>query len=245
MSTATGAHIVKSYDEELQRLSKTIVEMGGLAEAQLEAAIEAVVQRDPELAARVIDDDKKVDQCEFEVDSLATRLLALRQPMAVDLRNIVGALRIASDVERIADYAANIAKRSIALSGMTPVNPVHAVPRMGRVALNMIRDVLDGYIDRNTDKAIKVWYADEELDEMYTSLFRELLTYMMEDPRSITACTHLLFIAKNIERIGDHVTNVAETIYFLVKGTRLQEVRPKGGQDYKISVADLSGPDKQ
>jgi phosphate transport system protein len=128
---------------------------------------------------------------------------------------------------------------------MTPVKPVYAVPRMGRVALNMIRDVLDGYVDRNTDKAIKVWYADEELDEMYTSLFRELLTYMMEDPRSITACTHLLFIAKNIERIGDHVTNIAETIYFLVKGTRLREVRPKGGhEDYKISVDDLPGGDK-
>ena len=243
--TTTGAHIVKSYDEELRRLSKTIVEMGGLAEAQLEAALDAVTSRDPDLAARVIEGDKKVDQDEFEIDTLATRLLALRQPMAVDLRNIVGALRIASDLERIADYAANIAKRSIALSGMAPVKPVHAVPRMGRVALNMIRDVLDGYIDRNTDKAIKVWYADEELDEMYTSLFRELLTYMMEDPRSITACTHLLFIAKNIERIGDHVTNIAETIYFLVKGTRLREVRPKGGhEDYKISVDDLPGGDK-
>ncbi len=234
---STGAHIVKSYDEELRRLSKTIVEMGGLAEAQLESALQAVVERDPELAARVIEGDKKVDQDEFEVDLLATRLLALRQAMAVDLGNIVGALRIASDLERIADYAANIAKRSIALSGMAPVKPVHAVPRMGRLALNMIREVLDGYVDRNTEKAIKVWYADEELDEMYTSLFRELLSYMMEDPRSITACTHLLFIAKNIERIGDHVTNVAETIYFLVKGTRLHEVRPKGGQeDYKIDM---------
>ena len=155
-------------------------------------------------------------------------MLALRQPMARDLRSVVGALRIASDVERIADYAANVAKRAIALSQMAPVRPVFQIPRMGAVARDMTRDVLDAYVTRNVEKAIEVWNRDEELDEMYSSLFRELLTYMMEDPRNITASTHLLFIAKNIERIGDHATNIAETVHYLVVGTPLRGVRPKG-----------------
>jgi len=238
-------HIIKSYDEELGRLNKMIVEMGGLAESQLAAATEAVAKRDSELAARVVAGDAKVDEIERELDNLAIRLLALRQPMARDLREIFAALKIASDLERICDYAANVAKRSIALSQAPPIQPVHALPRMATLALRLIKDVIDAYVERDADKALAVWRGDEELDEMYSSLFRELLTYMMEDARNITASTHLLFIAKNIERIGDHVTNIAETIYFLVKGTRLREVRPKGGhEDYKISVDDLPGGDK-
>jgi phosphate transport system protein len=221
-------HIVKSYDEELQRLNKMIVEMGGLAESQLADAIEAVQERDSDLAARVIEDDAKVDQLERDLDNLAIRLLALRQPMARDLREIVVALKIASDLERIADYAANVAKRSIALSQAPPIQPAHALPRMARLALLLIKDVIDAYVERDPDKALEVWNRDEELDETYASLFREFLTYMMEDPRNIGACTHLLFMAKNIERIGDHATNIAENLYYLVHGTPLTQARPKG-----------------
>jgi phosphate transport system protein len=221
-------HIVKSYDEELSRLNKIIVEMGGLAESQLASAIDAVVQRDSDLAARVVEGDTAVDQLERDLDNLAIRLLALRQPMARDLREIVVALKIASDLERICDYAANVAKRSIALSQAPPIQPVYALPRMGRLALLLVKDVIDAYVERDPDKALAVWNRDEELDEMYASIFREFLTYMMEDPRNIGACTHLLFMAKNIERIGDHATNIAENLYYLVHGTPLTQARPKG-----------------
>src|SRR4051812_3545641 len=172
-------HIIKSYDEELGRLNKIIVEMGGLAESQLAAAIEAVVERDSDLAARVIEDDSKVDQLERELDNLAIRLLALRQPVARDLREIFSALKIASDLERIGDYAANVAKRSIALSQTPAVRPVYALPRMAHLAQLLIKDVLDSYVQRDAAKAYSVWTRDAELDEMYSGLFRELLTYMM------------------------------------------------------------------
>ena len=236
-------HIIKSYDEELERLNNMIVEMGGMAESQLAAAIDAVMKRDSDLAASVIEGDTKVDQLERELDNLAIRLLALRQPMARDLRQSIAALKIASDLERIGDYAANVAKRSIALNQTPPVKPVYAIPRMGRLCQAMIKDVLDAYVERDADKALPVWLRDEELDEMYTSLFRELLTYMIEDPRNITACTHLLFIAKNLERIGDHTTNVAETLYFLVHGTPLAQVRPKGDRS-SLAVVRGRSPDQ-
>ena len=235
-------HIVKSYDEELQRLSKMIVEMGGLAESQLAAAIEAVQERDSELAARVIEDDAKVDQLERELDNLAIRLLALRQPMARDLREIFVALKIASDLERICDYCANVAKRSIALAQAPPIQPAHALPRMAHLALLLVKDVIDAYVEHDADKALEVWNRDEELDEMYASLFREFLTYMMEDPRNIGTCTHLLFMAKNIERIGDHATNIAENLYYLVHGTPLTQARPKGdNSSMQIVAPDHSG----
>ena len=221
-------HIVKSYDEELERLKQIIVEMGGMAESQLADAIDAVTKRDSELAAQVIQADDKVDQLERDLDNLAVRLLALRQPMARDLREVVAALKIASDLERICDYAANVAKRSIALAQSPPIQPAHALPRMAQLALLLVKDVIDAYVERDADKALAVWRGDEELDEMYSSLFREFLTYMMEDPRNIGACTHLLFMAKNIERIGDHATNIAENLYYLVHGTPLTEERPKG-----------------
>jgi phosphate transport system protein len=223
-------HIVKSYDEELRRLSNTITEMGGLAESQLAAAIDAVVKRDSELAASVVEGDTKVDQLQRDSDNLAIRLLALRQPMARDLREILAALKIASDLERVCDYAANVAKRAIALNQTPPVRPVYALPRMAQLAQLLIKDVIDAYVARDADKAYAVWTRDAELDEMYSSLFRVLLTYMMEDPRNISACTHLLFMAKNIERIGDHATNIAEDLYYLVHGTPLTEARPKGDQ---------------
>ena len=175
-------HIIKSYDEELQRLDNTLTQMGGIAESQLGAAIEAVIKRDSELATQVIEGDVRVDNLEREIEGLVVRLLALRQPMARDLRQSIAALKIASDLERIGDYAANVAKRSIALNQTPPVRPVYAVPRMGRLCQAMIKDMLDAYVERDADKALAVWLRDEELDEMYTSLFRELLTYMIEDP---------------------------------------------------------------
>ena len=233
-------HIIKSYDEELERLKKIIVEMGGLAESQLAAAMEAVVKRDSDLAASVIEGDTLVDQLERDLDNLAVRLLALRQPMARDLREVVAALKIASDLERICDYAANVAKRSIALSQSPPIQPVHALPRMAHLALLLIKDVIDAYVERDPAKALAVWNRDEELDEMYSSLFREFLTYMMEDPRNIGIYTHLLFMAKNIERIGDHATNIAEDLYYLVYGTPLDQVRPKGDN----SSLELIPPDR-
>jgi phosphate transport system protein len=238
-------HIIKSYDEELRRLNNTIIQMGGLAEGQLAAAIEAVMKRDSALAAHVVEGDAQVDRLEQDVDGLVVRLLALRQPMARDLREILAALRIASDLERICDYAANVAKRSIVLNQSPPVRPVYTLPRMVKLAQALTKDVLDSYVARDADKALVVWARDEELDEMYSSLFRELLTYMMEDPRNITACTHLLFMAKNVERIGDHATNIAETVYFLVNGTPLTQARPKrdsSNQAVAPSAADRSEP---
>jgi phosphate transport system protein len=233
-------HIIKSYDEELERLNNMIVEMGGLAESQLASAIEAVAKRDSALATRVVEGDAKVDELERELDNLAIRLLALRQPMARDLREIFAAVKIGSDLERICDYAANVAKRSIALAQTPPIQPVHALPRMATLALALVKDVIDAYIEKDADKALDVWRRDEELDEMYSSIFREFLTYMMEDPRNIGASTHLLFMAKNIERIGDHATNIAEDLYYMVHGQPLTEVRPKGDK----SSLEVLAPDR-
>ena len=221
-------HTVRAYDDELARLKNILTRMGGLAENQLASAIQAVVKRDSELAVETMAADAKVDELEREVDNLAVRLIALRQPVASDLRTIVAALRISGDIERIGDYAANVAKRAVSLNQVPAVPPVHAIPRMGALVQGMIKDVLDAFVAGDVEEALAVWKLDEEVDALYTSLFRELLTYMMEDPRSITSCTHLLFIAKNIERIGDHATNIAENVWFLVNGTPLQEPRKKG-----------------
>jgi len=234
-------HIIKSYDEELARLNNTITLMGGLAESQLAAAMDAVVQRNSDLAATVVENDVRVDELEREVSSLVMRLLALRQPIARDLREVLAPLKIASDLERICDYAANVAKRSIVLSQSPPVRPAYALPRMARLAQALMTDVLDAYVERDADKALDVWNRDEELDDMYSGLFRELLTYMMEDPRNISAATHLLFMAKNIERIGDHATNIAETLYFLVHGTPLSQARPKGDFSSTTQVRGNTG----
>ena len=224
----TSDHIVKSYDEELNHLNEALLQMGGLAEANLSAAIEAVATRDVELANRVRGEDAKIDDLEFQVDQMAVRLLALRQPMAKDLRNVIAALKISAALERIGDYAANVANRSIALSESRAVRPAGNIPLMGQMVQRMIKDVLDAYTQGNAEKAKEVWLRDQDVDDLYNSLFRELLTYMMEDPRNITPCTHLLLIAKNIERIGDHCTNIAEIIYFMVIGKPLTDERPKG-----------------
>ncbi|MDH3240267.1 MAG: phosphate signaling complex protein PhoU [Alphaproteobacteria bacterium] len=227
----TSDHIVKSYDEELNHLNESILKMGGLAEALLADALDSVTKRDPDRAQQTIDDDKKIDHLETEIDQQVVRLLALRQPMAADLRNIIAALKISSDIERIGDYGANVAKRAIPLSATQTVKPLFAINRMGRITLQMIKTVLDAYTEGNPDKAKEVWLRDEEVDDLYTGLFRELLTYMMEDPRNITPCTHMLFIARNLERIGDHATNIAETVYYMVKGAHFEEDRPKGKGD--------------
>ena len=224
-------HLVSAFDQELNELKNKVSEMGGLAESQLVNALEAMQRRDTDLASRTIESDARVDEMEHEIDAFVVQLLALRQPVASDLREIIVALKISSDLERIADYATNVAKRTMTLAQSPQVRPAHAIPRMGRLAISMIFDVLDSYSDRDTQKAIAVWRRDEELDEMYISLFRELLTYMMEDARSISSCTHLLFIAKNIERVGDHATNIAESIYYLVEGRPLLQSRPKGGDE--------------
>ena len=230
----TEQHIVKSYDNELTELNSIIARMGGLSEAQLVSAVDAVRNRDSELAARTIEADAKVDALENEIDTRVVEMLALRQPMAKDLREIIAALKISSDLERIADYATNVAKRTISLVQAPNVRPAHFIPRMGRFTLVMLRDVLDAYDTQDSSKAIDVWRRDEEVDEMYNSLCRELLTYMMEDARSITSCTHLLFMAKNLERIGDHTTNIAETIYFMIHGEPLLAMRPKGTTDNMV-----------
>ena len=225
-----STHSVKSFDEQLHRLRDSLVRMGGLVESQIAASIQALVRRDPDLAMETVDGDRRIDEMERTIDELAVQMLALRQPVATDLRLIVGSIRMAADLERMADYAKNVAKRSIALSQMAPVQPAHAVPRMGRVVQEMVQQVLDAFVHRDVDKAMAVWIRDEELDAMHDSLFRELITYMMEDPRNITPSTHLLFIAKNIERIGDHATNIAENIYFPVHAKPLVEERRKGDQ---------------
>jgi phosphate transport system protein len=244
-------HIVKSYDEELKHLKTLLSRMGGLVEAQIADAMDAVAKRDSDLARRTVDGDHKIDEIERDIDASVVRMLALRQPMAVDLRSILAALKISSDLERIGDYAANAAKRAIALNQMPLARPAGSVPRMGRLVQAIVKDVLDAYIAGDSEKAVTVWRRDEEVDELYNSLFRELLTYMMGDPRTITAGTHLLFMAKNLERIGDHATNVAETVYFQVRGQPLKAERPKGDStsftvlnpDSKSGPDAKSGPD--
>ena len=221
-------HTVKSYDEELKKLQQDIASMGSLAEGELQNAMQALIRRNADLGSQVVLDDARVDELEQLAGAQVVRLLALRQPMASDLREIVAALKISSDLERIGDYAANIGKRVVALSQVPPFRLPATLPRMGWLAQQNIREVLTAYADRDADKAVLAWQADEELDETYSSLFRELLSHMMEDPRNIGACTHLLFIAKNIERIGDHATNIAETVYFMVVGEQLRSARPKG-----------------
>ena len=222
-------HTLKRFDEELERLSATISEMGGLAESQLAQSLVALRDRDTEIAERVITDDARVDALDLEVQEQTVKLLALRQPMAVDLRVILSSIKIAGALERIADYAKNTAKRSIVLAqGTSPVAAVNGIDRLGRLVRTALKDVLDAFAHGDVVKAHDVWERDEEIDQVYTGLFRELLTYMMEDPRTITACTHLLFMAKNIERAGDHVTNIAELVSFRATGHGFEEVRPKG-----------------
>ena len=222
-------HIVRSYEEELAALNTKIAKMGGLAERVVGQSIDALDRRDPDLAETTIKEDEAIDALEREMEEQAIIMIARRQPMAYDLRQVMAALRISTDLERIGDLGKNIGKRALAVVGeQQPKKLMLGLKHMGELALEQLKEVLDAFIERDADRALRVWYKDEEIDAMYNSLFRELLTYMMEDPRNIGLCTHLLFGAKNIERIGDHATNIAETVYFLVHGTAITDQRPKG-----------------
>jgi phosphate transport system protein len=222
-------HIVRSYDEELELLDKKIAQMGGEVEQELAQGFDALERRDPKLAEAVAAGDRKVDALEREIQELTMRMIARRQPMAVDLRHIMTVLKVAGDLERTGDLAKNIAKRALAISGENHPKPLMTgLKHMVELALCQLKDVLDAFAERDAEKAVAVWRRDERIDAMYNSLFRELLTYMMEDPRNIGLCTHLLFAAKNIERVGDHATNIAEDIHYLVHGVTLADDRPKG-----------------
>lgn len=220
-------HTFKAFGEELTNLSASIARMGGLAETMVADAVSAVVRRDAAAARAVVDRDPRLDAMQTEVERAILRMFALRQPMAKDLRETLGAFKLANDLERIGDLSKNIAKRAMVLHESEPIALARGAERMGRIAQSHLKQVLDAYASREVSRAVAVWFQDEELDEHYNSFFRELLTYMMEDPRMIGSCAHLLFIAKNIERIGDHCTNMAETIHFLVTGEDMATERPK------------------
>jgi phosphate transport system protein len=220
-------HIVKSYDNDLASLRTMLAQMGGLAEDQLAKGLDALIKRDLHLADTVISQDQQLDELEREIEERAILMIAKRQPMALDLREIMIAIRIASDLERIGDLAKNIAKRTHAVADVLPQRPAKGMARMGQLALAQLKLVLDSLAAKDAKRAMEAWRRDEEIDALYSSIFRELLTYMMEDPRTIGACTHLLFAAKNIERIGDHATNIAENVYYLVHGELLKDERPK------------------
>ena len=222
-------HIAKAFDVDLQELTRKVAEMGGLAEKEVADAVDALARRDTALATRVVTSDAAVDALQAEIEERAILTIARRQPMAVDLREVVSALRVANDLERIGDLAKNIAKRVIALEGDFPSPKLmRGVEHMSAMVLSQLKRVLDAYAARDLPNALEVWKSDEEIDAMCTSLFRELLTYMMEDPRNITFCIHLFFCAKNIERMGDHATNIAETVHYMIEGRPISDQRPKG-----------------
>jgi phosphate transport system protein len=222
-------HTVKSYEEELNALSAECARMGGLAEAQVADAVTAVVKRNKDLASAVVVRDDKLDSAEREIERRSIRLFALRQPMADDLRRTIAAMKIANNLERCGDLAKNIAKRTLVIIESEPMTPLtRSIDRMGKLVVQRLTTVIDAYARSDLERAISVWSQDEDVDEHYNSLFRELLTYMMGDPRTITACAHLLFVGKNLERIGDHATNIAEIVHYQITGEEMiAPVRPK------------------
>ncbi|MEA2998549.1 MAG: phosphate transport system protein [Sphingomonadales bacterium] len=224
-----ATHRLKAFDQDLDQLRALISEMGGLAEHSLREALRCLMQRDLENARQVVEDDRKLDALQEQAEERALRLIALRAPHADDLREIVAALKIVGVVERIGDYAKNIAKRAPELAGAGKIEPLALLPEMARIAAEMVHDVLNAYVERDPVKARAVCERDRAVDDFYNSIFRALLTFMMEDPQNITRSAHLLFVAKNIERIGDHATNIAEMVYFAATGERLAE-RPRGGE---------------
>jgi phosphate transport system protein len=232
-------HTTKAFDVDLESLSRMVAEMGGYAEHQLVQSIDALMKRDCDRAQRVVITDLTVDSLQQSIEEKAIAIIATRQPLAVDLRDIVAILRIAGDLERIGDLAKNIGKRVSTLTGQEmPAKALRGVRHMATLALGQLRDVLDAFASRDVAKAYAVWKRDEEIDAMYTSLFRELLTYMMEDPETITFGIHLLFCAKNIERVGDHSTNIAEAVHYMVEGHAFPVDRPKAD-----TTPDISAPD--
>ena len=231
-------HIVNSYEEELSSLNNKMAKMGGLAEEMVAQSLDALEKRSRNLAQSIIEQDDAIDALEQEIEQLVTRMIVKRQPVAYDLRQVIAPLRISTDLERIGDLAKNIAKRTIAVgSESAPKQLMLGLRHMGELVLLQLKEVLNAFIERNADHALKVWYKDEDVDAMYNSIFRELLTYMMEDARNIGLCTHLLFGAKNLERIGDHATNIAEIVYFLVHGTAIHDWRPKGDNTSMTLIA--------
>jgi phosphate transport system protein len=222
-------HTTKAFDIDLQELARLVAEMGGLAEKQVADAVDALAERDLDTAQRTVAVDPEVDALQAEIEEKAVLTIARRQPMAVDLREIIGALRVSNDLERIGDLAKNIGKRVIALdSEFYPVGLIRGVEHMGSMVLAQLKEVLDSYARHDLKKALAVWNGDEEIDAICTSIFRELLTYMMEDSHHITFCIHLMFCAKNFERMGDHATNIAETVYYMVEGRAIADQRRKG-----------------
>ena len=222
-------HTAKAFDTDLQEIMRKVAEMGGLAERQIADATRALVERDTELAERAIAMDPTIDAMQHEIEEKAILTIARRQPMAVDLREIVGAMRVCNDLERIGDHAKHVGKRVVALDGdFNPQKLIHGVEHMAALVASQLKQVLDAYASRDLAAALAVWNGDEEVDNLCTSLFRELLTYMMEDPRNITFCMHLMFCAKDFERIGDHATNIAETVYYMIEGRPIADQRPKG-----------------
>jgi len=222
-------HTIRAFDTDLQDISRGVAEMGGLVEQQIADAVRALVERDSELAERVIARDLAIDALQHEIEEKAVLTIARRQPMAVDLRVIVGAMRVCNDLERIGDHAKHIGKRVVALDqDFSPQKLIRGVEHMAGLVSTLLKQVLDAYASRDVPAALVVWHGDEQVDALCTSLFRELLTYMMEDPRNITICMHLMFCAKDIERMGDHATNIAETVYYMIEGRPITEQRPKG-----------------
>ena len=236
-------HTVKAYGDELNQLTAEVARMGGLAEAQVADAVDSVARRDIALARAVVDRDAKLDAMHRDIERKAIRLIALRQPVASDLRRTLASMKLAVDLERTGDLAKNIAKRGLILAEGDPMPPLtRSIERMGKLVSMRLRDVLDAYAAAEVDRAIAVWNTDDEVDEHYNALFRELLTYMMGDPRTITAGTHLLFMAKNLERIGDHATNIAETIYYEITGQEFTGERPRWNPD-QTADTDPTKPD--
>ena len=221
-------HIVASFEADLKKLRDMIATMGGLVERAVADATTALLDHNPDLAARVIEQDAAINAEQHAVEQFAVRLLALRQPVADDLRHVIQALKIVTDLERIGDYAANIAKRSIVINQVASSFTLSGLGQMALLVQQNLKSSIDTVGEASPEKAVAVWRADQAVDDLYNTIFRELITYMMEDPRNITPCTHLLFIAKNLERIGDHTTNMAELTYYAITGENLPDFRPKG-----------------
>ena len=222
MQQASG-HTLKAFDEDMERLRALISQMGGLAEHAIDEAMRCLIQRDVESAAQIVQDDKKLDALEMETERRAVQLIALRAPMAADLRDVVAALKISGVVERIGDYAKNIAKRVPLLESAGKIEPISLLPEMARIANEMVHDVLDAFVERDSAAAIRVCERDNAVDDFYDSIFRALLTHMMENPHNIGQSAHLLFVAKNLERVGDHATNIAEMVYYAATGNHMAD----------------------
>jgi phosphate transport system protein len=224
----SSEHTVRAYDEELEALTAELSRMGGLAEVEVADSIRAIARRDVAIAQAVIGRDARLDEIEADIERRAIRLIALRQPVADDLRRTVAALKISMNLERCGDLAKNIAKRALVIAESDPLTPLtRSIERMGELVTSRLKDVLDAFASRDLDRARAVWQRDQEVDEHYDAIFRELLTYMMGDPRTIASCAHLLFVAKNLERIGDHATNIAEILTYEITGEHFADARPK------------------